>query len=144
MKKVFQKITFGISIGCFGFVAMLFIASAFAGGADAFIGQKTGDELLKLAGCFNIIALGYSIPSLIYEKENLSVALKVLIHMLIGTIVYLFTAYYAGWIVKEFGAVIVYILIAVGCVALCWGGIVLMVKAQVKKVNQRLRERQEN
>lgn len=141
MKKIFKKVSFGISLGCFGFVAMLFIASAFAGGANTFIGKKTGEELLKLAGCFNVIALGYSIPSLIYEKENLSAALKVLIHMLIGTVVYLFTAYFAGWIVKDFGAVLVYILIASGAAALYWGGILLMIRIQVKKVNMRLREK---
>lgn len=39
-EKFLGKIAFGIAIGCFGFVSMLFIASAFAGGANTFIGQK--------------------------------------------------------------------------------------------------------
>ncbi|NLN22525.1 MAG: hypothetical protein GX164_00520, partial [Clostridiales bacterium] len=52
MKKLLAKIAFGVAIGCFGFVSMLFIASAFAGGANAFIGQKTGEEMLRLAACF--------------------------------------------------------------------------------------------
>lgn len=99
-EKFLGKIAFGIAIGCFGFVSMLFIASAFAGGANTFIGQKTGEELLRLATCFIIIAIGFSVPSLVYEKENLANSLKVLIHMVTGTVVYLITAFFAGWIKK--------------------------------------------
>lgn len=142
MKKLLGRIAFGIAIGCFGFVSMLFIASAFAGGADAFIGQKTGEELLRLAVCFIVIATGFSVPSLIYEKENLANSIKALIHMAAGTIVYLITAFFAGWIEKSFGAIVVYILIALGVAAIFWVVFMLAFKLQANKINRKIREKQ--
>ncbi len=142
MKKLLGRIAFGIAIGCFGFVSMLFIASAFAGGADAFIGQKTGEELLRLAVCFIVIATGFSVPSLIYEKENLANSIKVLIHMAAGTVVYLITAFFAGWIEKSFGAIVVYILIALGVAAIFWVIFMLAFKLQADKINRKIREKQ--
>lgn len=140
MKKIFGRIAFGIAIGCFGFVSMLFIASAFAGGADAFIGQKTGEELLRLAVCFIAIAIGFSVPSLVYEKETLANSLKVLIHMATGTVVYLITAFFAGWIEKSFGAIVIYILIALGVAAIFWAIFMLVLKLQADKINKKIKE----
>lgn len=144
MKKLLVKIAFGVAIGCFGFVSMLFIASAFAGGANAFIGQKTGEEMLQLAACFIIIAIGFSVPSLIYEMENLTNSLKVLIHMAAGTVVYLITAFVAGWIEKSFGAIVVYILIALGAAAIIWAIFMLAFKLQADKINRKIREKHED
>lgn len=144
MKKFLGKIAFGIAIGCFGFVSMLFIASAFAGGANTFIGQKTGEELLRLATCFIIIAIGFSVPSLVYEKENLANSLKVLIHMVTGTVVYLITAFFAGWIKKSFGAIVVYILIALGVAAIFWVIFMLAFKLQADRINRKIKEKQDD
>jgi len=138
MKKLLVKIEFGVAIGCFGFVSMLFIASAFAGGANAFIGQKTGEEMLRLAACFIIIAIGFSVPSLVYEKENLTNSLKVLIHMAAGTVVYLITAFFAGWIEKSFGAIVVYILIALGAAAIIWAILCLLLSCKLIKSTEKL------
>lgn len=142
MKKLFEKIRFGVCIGCFGFVAMLYIASAFAGGANAFIGQKTGEEWLQLATCFIVIAEGFSVPSLIYEKENIAVSLKILIHMIAGTIVFLFVSYFAGWIDTQ--STVVYILIAIGVAAFFWVLYMLAFKLQADRINSKIKERQQN
>lgn len=142
MKKLIEKIRFGIAIGCFAFVAMLFIASPIAGGANAFIGQRTGEEWLQVAACFIFIALGFSIPSLVYEKENLAVSLKIVFHMTAGTVVYLLTAYFAGWIETSFPAVAVYLLIAVGAAAVFWGVFMIAFRIQADRINKKIRERE--
>lgn len=138
MKKVFEKIEYGVAMGCFGFVAMLFIASAVAGGANVFMGQRTGEEWLQVAACFIIIALGYSVSSLIYELERFAISLRVLFHMTIGGVVFLLTSYFAGWIGEDFGAVMMYILIALGITAAFWGVLVLGLKMQADKINKKI------
>lgn len=142
MKKLFLKIKFGVALGCFAFVAMLFIGSAFAGGPEVFIGRKTGEELLRTAGFFILIATGYSIPSLIYEKEALALGLKALVHMVAGTIIFLIVSFLAGWIKNGFGAVALYILIAITAAAFFWAVFMIVFKLQADKINKKLREKQ--
>ena len=94
MKKLLKKLCSGVGTGCFVFVAMLFIAPIFAGGANVFFAEKTGAEWQLTALCCILISVGFYIPSLIYENEKLALWLRTLIHMTIGTIVYLLTAYF--------------------------------------------------
>lgn len=141
MKKVFEKIRFGIAIGCFSFVAMLYIGSVFSGGADIFFGQKKGEEWLQIATCFIVIAEGFSIPSLIYKRENIAISLKVLIHMIAGTIVFLFVSYFAGWI--DTRSTVTYILIAVGIAAFFWALFMVAFKIQTYKINKRIKEKEQ-
>ena len=143
MKKVFKKIYSGFAMGCFVFVAMLFIASAFAGGANTFFASRTGEEWLKLAACFIVITTGFYVPSLIYDNEKMALWLRTLIHMLIGTVVYLFTAYFAGWMKAGFGATILYVLLALGIAAIIWLCIFFSIKGQAKKINEKIKEKQQ-
>ena len=49
------------------------------------------------AGCV-LIGLGFGIPSIVYENDNLPMPIRVLIHMGIGGVVYTIVAYCVGWI----------------------------------------------
>ncbi len=144
MKKILDMILFGLFIGSFGFVAMLFIASAITGSADTFFAQKTGGEWLKVAGSFLIIATGFSIPSIVYTKENLSIGLKVLIHMAVGTIVYLIIAFCCGWVKTDFISIVIYILVAIVIAAIFWGIYMMCFKLQANKINKKIKEKQQN
>ena len=144
MKKLLKKISFGVATGCFGFVAMLFIASAFAGGANTFFAENTGEEWLQLAACFIIISMGFFVPSLIYDNEKLVLWLRTLIHMTIGTIVYLLTAYFVGWMKAGVGTIVVYILIAVGVAAIIWAIFMLGFKLQANKINKTIQDKRQN
>lgn len=141
MKKLLKKLCSGVGTGCFVFVAMLFIAPIFAGGANAFFAEKTGAEWQLTALCCILISVGFYIPSLIYENEKLALWLRTLIHMTIGTIVYLLTAYFAGWMENSSG-VLRFFLIAVGTAALWWLCAFLGLRAQAKKMNQKIKEKQ--
>ena len=126
------------------FVAMLFIAPVFAGGANAFFAARTGEEWQLSALCFIAISLGFNVPSLIYENERLALWLRTLIHMVIGTAVYLLTAYFAGWMESDIGSVAQGLLIALGAAAVIWLCIFLYIKAQVRKMNRKIKEKQQN
>ena len=143
VKKLLKKLCSGVGTGCFVFVAMLFIAPIFAGGANAFFAEKTGAEWQLTALCCILISVGFYIPSLIYENEKLALWLRTLIHMTIGTIVYLLTAYFAGWMENSSG-VLRFFLIAVGTAALWWLCAFLGLRAQAKKMNQKIKEKQQD
>ena len=68
VKKLLKKLCSGVGMGCFVFVAMLFIAPIFAGGANVFFAEKTGAEWQLTALCCILISVGFYIPSLIYEN----------------------------------------------------------------------------
>lgn len=144
MKKLLKKLCSGVGMGCFVFVAMLFITPIFAGDANAFFAGKTGEEWQLSALCSIVISIGFFVPSLIYENERLALWLRTLIHMVIGTIVYLLTAYLAGWMEADLGGVALELLIALGAAAISWLCIFLYIKGQAKKMNQRIKERQQN
>ena len=147
MKNLLKKICCGIGTGCFAFVATLFIAPIFAGGANAYFAAKTGEELQLSALCFIIISLGFYIPSMIYENERLALWLRTLIHMVIGTIVYLMTAYFAGWMKTDFAGVVIQLLIVRVFRFLpkpIWICIFLYIKIQAKKINQKMKEKRQD
>ena len=144
VKKLLKKIHSGVGMGCFVFVAMLFIAPVFAGGANAFFATRTGEEWQLSALCFIAISLGFNVPSLVYENERLALWLRTLIHMTIGTIVYLLTAYFAGWMASDLVGTALRLLIALGAAAIIWLCIFLYIKAQARKMNQKIKEKQQN
>ena len=144
MKKLLKKLCSGVGTGCFVFVAMLFIAPIFAGGANAFFTEKTGAEWQLTALCCILISVGFYIPSLIYENEKLALWLRTLIHMTIGTIVYLLTAYFAGWMASDLVGITLQLLIALGAATIIWLCIFLYIKAQARKMNQKIKEKQQD
>lgn len=141
MKKLLKQIYSGIGMGCFTFVATLFIGPVFAGGVDRFFAGYTGGDLQRFAICCIVISLGFYVPALIYYNEKLASWLKTLIHTLIGMPVFLLTAYLAGWMENSSG-VLRFFLIAVGTAALWWLCAFLGLRAQAKKMNQKIKEKQ--
>lgn len=64
-------------------------------------------------------------------------------YMLIGTTVFILTAYFAGWM-KSSSGVLMFLLIAVGVAAVWWLCIFLCLKAQARKMNQKIKEKQQD
>ena len=48
-------------------------------------------------GCI-IVGLGFGLPAMIYQKDNLPMPFKIIIHMGTGCIIYTIVAYTVGWI----------------------------------------------
>lgn len=57
----------------------------------------------KMAIGAMIVGLGFSIPSIIYDSERLSIVIKVIVHMSIGCTIMLITAFAVGWIPQGIG-----------------------------------------
>ena len=92
MKKVLSAAWGGIKIACTVFIISSFFVTLSA--KEGTFASTSG--MLKLCLSTFAIGLGFGIPSLIYETE-LSMPVKVLIHMGIGCAVMIAAAIVNGW-----------------------------------------------
>ncbi|MDO4573375.1 MAG: DUF3021 domain-containing protein [Clostridia bacterium] len=77
-----------------------------------------------------------------YAREGMPIGLRILIHMGSGTIVFLATAFLAGWVsAGEPGGSLRYILLGLGIAALIWGLFMLYFRLEARRINRKLRER---
>lgn len=88
------------------------------------------------------IGLGFGLPAIVYEKEDISLAVRTLIHMGIGCIVMTAVAFAVGWIPSEAGALAVAVTI-LGEIAAAFGIWFIFyrhMKRLAKRMNQKLKK----
>ena len=92
-----------------------------------------------------VIGVGFTLPSLIYIKEDLSTFAKVLIHIGTGMIIYILAALYTGWIQESFGIdVLIIILIGITIAMGIGFGFYLYNKEEATKINNHLKRMKKN
>ncbi len=74
--------------------------------------QMSNYSFSKMAAGVLAIGLGFGLPSIIYENDNMSLLVQTLIHMGIGCVVMTVTAFIVGWIPADEGALAVVCTIA--------------------------------
>ncbi len=91
-------------------------------------------------GCV-LVGLGFGLPTVVYQKDNLPKAIRVLIHMGIGCVVYTIVAYAVGWIGSgvsiQMGLIILALQIAVAFVI--WFLFVKYYQAEAKKMDDAIK-----
>ena len=115
MKRVLSAAWCGIKIACTVFVISSFFVTLSA--KEGNFASTSG--MLKLCLSTFAIGLGFGIPSLIYETE-LSMPVKVLIHMGIGCAVMIAAAIVNGWARVENGGILVSLAIIAGQIAIAF------------------------
>ncbi len=143
MKRFITTAAIGIGTGCFAFVCMLFLASWIAGGSEVFYSSTSGAGLLKSATACIAVSLGFSMPSLVYYNRKGVLILKVLLHMVVGTAVFLIIGSYAGWISGSPSEWLAYMLTAVASAVMIGGIIWARLKHDAKKMNAKLQSKGE-
>ena len=89
VKSTFISIGISLSIFCFiGIVLDMIYKGIFS--LENYMFTK------MVTGCV-LIGLGFGVPSVIYQKDNLPMPIKILIHMGTGCVVYTIVAYSVGW-----------------------------------------------
>ena len=89
-----------------------------------------------------VIGLGFGLPAVVYEREELSLPVQIMIHMGSGCIVLLLTSWVVGWIPREQGFLMIakiaaeQLLIAFGI----WFGFYKHQKKLAQKMNQKLHD----
>lgn len=143
MKKALLSLLLGVAVGCtiYIVIGMIFILVGMPATelwpGYTFIHQAIGGM---------IIGIAFSLPSLIYDNEKLSIGLKMLIHMGIGMAVFSITAMKLGWIPVSHGpiAVFIFFVIAAGGAFGIWGCFYLYHKNEAKLINQRIKAKQQS
>ena len=115
MKRVLSAAWCGIKIACTVFVISSFFVTLSA--KEGNFASTSG--MLKLCLSTFAIGLGFGIPSLIYETE-LSMPVKVLIHMGIGCAVMIASAIVNGWVRVENGGIWISLAIIAGQIAIAF------------------------
>ena len=136
MKEMFKSSVIGIGMALAIFCIIGITFDMRFGGSFSL---KNYQFTKMVVGCV-AVGLGFGLPSVIYNKENLPMPVKVLVHMGIGCIVYTVTAFKVGWIgntdsVWQSIAIILIQLVVAFVIWLCF---MLFYKKEAKRMNDKL------
>lgn len=92
-------------------------------------------QYTKMAVGSIIVGLGFGLPSMIYEKEEIPYAMQVLFHLGIGCAILLITGYLVGWFTD-----FVSIFVEMGISIFIWIGFDRHYRKEAKKINQQLKK----
>lgn len=135
--KILKLTLNGIAWGCTVCTFVLMIGAMIAG--DAFLPTSAG-SFIKQSIASMIVGIGFVVPTLIYEKENLSRGIQTLIHMGIGFLIYFPIAFYMNWLPVDSGwlMVLLSILIAVAVSFIILSAYYLYYKKEAERINKRI------
>ena len=140
MKKIILYILRGIGMGCVFFTLSGIIFDVI------FKGNFLLDHwyYTKMAIGSMITGIAFFVPAFVYQTEELSKGLQVLIHMGIGLLTYISVGCYVGWIPLQAGAwaIVGTIVSAVVISFLIWFGFYLYYKQEARRINAKLKEKQ--
>jgi len=141
MKKFIYSLLLGVSLGCTIFVLMGIIFSLININ-DNFLSSK---EFIKQSICSMITGIGFTLPTMIYRNEKIARGLKVLFHMGIGLAIYFSIAFFVGWIPVKNGLLvtILTVIIALFVSFIIWACFYRIYKNDAKKINQKIRDKNE-
>ena len=94
MKELIKSIVISIGMAMAIFCVVGIVFDIRNGGKFSLEGYQFTKMVV---GCI-LIGLGFGVPSVIYNKENLPMPIKVIIHLGIGCSIYTIVAYSVGWI----------------------------------------------
>lgn len=143
MKKLLSAVGFGIALGSLLFTVTCMVLFMIGGAA---ILSPIVDNYLEQTMASMLVGIAFSVPSLVYDSDKLSLRKKVAIHMGIGFMVYFPLAFYLQWIPTDRGVanIILYVLLAVAISFCIWAGLYLSNKADARRINEKLLKVQED
>ena len=138
MKGLLKGSMQGIGMAAFLFIITSMINDLAEGGRFVLENYQMTRMVI---GCI-ICGIGWGAPSVVYNKEGLSLPMKRLIHMGIGCVVYTIVAFYVGWLGTNtsLGQKIMIIAIQIAIAIAIWFGFHLYYKNEAKKMNERIHE----
>jgi len=138
IKKIIGRTLSGISYGCFWMVGYGMIFNLIPD--KAHFESLMSNFTIQAIGSM-LVGIGFVLPTLIYDSENLSLFVKTIIHLGIGVPFYLIAGFYLGWLPKNLGIGSIFLMIA-GCIAVSfviWFGFYLYYKKESKLINKQLK-----
>lgn len=140
MNKIIKLSISGITIGCTIFTIIGIMINIFNSGNFELLDWS----FTKMAIGSMIVGMGFSIPSLVYESQKISLLLKILIHMGSGSVIMLITSFMVGWIPLSLGLFIsISIVLSMFITAfIIWLCFFTYYKKQAQKINKKIKEKQ--
>ncbi|EDS71854.1 DUF3021 domain-containing protein [Anaerofustis stercorihominis] len=140
MKKIIKLILGGIAWGCTMFTIIGIIIALIMGQDNSFM-MSTSDYI-KQAVLSIIIGIGFTVPSIVYDYENISKFLQFTVHMGTGFCIYMICAYMAGWVPTGFGlgAVILSIAFWIIISLAIWFFFYMYYKKEAENINKKLKD----
>ncbi|KRN51331.1 hypothetical protein IV49_GL000801 [Kandleria vitulina DSM 20405] len=138
MKKILSSVFASISLAAIIFCIACVIFDIYSNGEFV----RGGYGITKMVIGTMFIGLGFGVPALIYDNENLTLGMRTLFHMGIGCTVLLITAFMVGWIPVKNGlwammsAIIGQLLVAFSI----WFIFYLHNRRLAKKMNERIKK----
>ena len=137
MKGMFKRIAMGVGTAAFIFCVVCVINDLAEGG------QFTLDNyrMTKMGIGALVCGIGWGAPSVVYDKEGLSMPVKMLIHLGIGCLVYTIVAFSVGWLGTDttLGQKLFIIAIQLVIAFAVWMGFHLHYVREARKMNERIR-----
>lgn len=139
VKKILRKSFIGIGTAVMISSIIMMIIDIAKGGGLAFQNYQYTKMFLGAV----IVGLGFGLPSVIYENENIPYPLQVVFHMGIGCAVMLIVAFSVGWIPSNGGVSTIILSVAGEIVAafLIWKVITVHYKNEAEQINRKLKEK---
>ena len=137
LKYIIESLALGAFVGCFILCLVEIMISLAAGPQNI---SFSGTDIIN--GVLGSIVAGFafSLPSFIYEREDVPLPLQILFQMGIGMIVLFAIAIYLGWmtITMGIGPIIEWVVIALIFAAVFWIGFYLYYSYEANAINKKL------
>lgn len=140
MKNFMKLFLLGICEGCTIFVIICVIFDIIYNGEF----QLSNWQFTKMAIGAAVTGIGYCLPSAIYKNDKLSMLHKTVIHLGIGSTIFIAVSFLVGWIPSQYGvmACVTWIAAALGAAIIIWLGFYVHHLRQAKVINAKIKAKQ--
>lgn len=146
--KVFKRAVLGIPFGIsLGFIITIFISLGFGDGkyypCVPVLVEKMGNEInaviLQTALC-GLLGAGFAACSVIWERENWSIARQTVIYFISSVLIMMPIAYFAGWMEHSLMGFLYYFIIYAVIFVIVWLIQYLSWRKKLKKLNTKINQ----
>lgn len=137
-KKILKKTLDGIGMGSTLLCLNLLLATLSP--SNAYF-QMLTDDFSRQFLSFILVSIAFNVLAIAYDYDQLSMWLKVCIHMGGGLILFFPIAFYVGWIpmTAGIGTILLASLIAICISFTIWAGYLLYYRYEAKKINAQIK-----
>jgi len=128
----------GMALGCLIFTLLSIINLSLW--YDSYISDFTVNYV-KYSIMAMVIGVGFTIPTMVYGREDLSRHVKILIHIGTGMTVYTLAGFYEGFIPASLGiSALIMLLLGIGIAFVIWFGFYLLFRKEALKINKQIKK----
>lgn len=139
--KIMERLAMGAFVGCF-IVLLVMVVGSYANGPQNV--TFSGNDVIGAFFGSIIVGWAFSLAGLVYENEELTFPLQVMIQMFTGMGVLFVVALLLGWMPVNLGIgpIVTWIIIAIIFATIFWLGFYIYYKLLAKELNDKIKKNQ--